>query len=279
MAYAKYSGNLIDYHPYRLHGARPLLRGPDCDLNQPYVTCLGGAETYGRFLEDPYPDMLGRLLNLPVLNLGQINAGLDVYLNNPVLLKAANNGCATVIEVMGAHTQSNRFYTVHPHRNDRFVKPSPDLVDLYPEVDFSAINFTRHLLTVLHDTSRRRFATVQESLQRDWTAKMRILLEAVSPEVLLLWFSERTPKNTIRRMSGADPLFVTRPMLQELCHDRVRLVKFVPDREVIGRGLHGMTFSEFEQPVARTMLGYEAHVGVAERIAAMLNAANLQPKR
>ena len=41
-------------------GPRKLLfRGPKRDLDQPFVAFLGGTNTYGKFIERPFPD-LGR---------------------------------------------------------------------------------------------------------------------------------------------------------------------------------------------------------------------------
>ncbi len=61
----------------------------------------------------------------------------------------------TVIQVMGAHNMSNRFYAVHPRRNDRFLRASLGCCKtIYPEVDFTEFNFTRHMLTALATHSR-----------------------------------------------------------------------------------------------------------------------------
>ena len=76
----------------------------------------------------------------------------------------------TVVQVMGAQNLTNRFYTVHPRRNDRFLRAAPDLQALYPEVDFTEFHFTRHLLRTLRWSSADRFEVVAEELRAVWVA-------------------------------------------------------------------------------------------------------------
>jgi hypothetical protein len=51
------------------------VRGPVPDLDAPFVACFGGAQTFGRFTDAPYPSLLQRHLGLPCLNLGIGGAG------------------------------------------------------------------------------------------------------------------------------------------------------------------------------------------------------------
>ena len=60
-----------------------------------------------------------------MVNLGCLNAGPDVYLNDPEILRIASKADVTVLQVVGAANLTNRFYTVHPRRNDRFLHASP----------------------------------------------------------------------------------------------------------------------------------------------------------
>ena len=264
MAFARHDVHLIDYHSYQLPGSAQLLRGPACNLDRPYLAFLGGAETYGRFLNDPFPKLVGQRLRLPVLNLGCVNAGPDVYLNDPALLCAAQNADLAIVEVMGAQNMTNRYYSVHPRRNDRFVKPSRQLVLLYPEVDFTEINFTRHLLLSLQQVSRRRFRVVQAELQQAWVARMERLLATVG-SAILFWFSNRPPggASAVADLS-ANPLFITRQMLDAVITEKYRLVSLVADQKMINRGHQGLFFTAMDCKAAETLLGYEAHRQAAD---------------
>jgi hypothetical protein len=53
-------------------------------------------------------------------NLGLVNAGIDVFINEPMIQDFCAGAVVTVIQVLGAANMSNRFYAVHPRRNDRF---------------------------------------------------------------------------------------------------------------------------------------------------------------
>nr|WP_253276904.1 DUF6473 family protein [Ruegeria sp. 6PALISEP08] len=46
-------------------GSKLWFRGPPGELGKPYVACLGGEETFGRFVEHPFPAELGKRLKLP----------------------------------------------------------------------------------------------------------------------------------------------------------------------------------------------------------------------
>ena len=81
------------------------------------------------------------------------------------MLSACANAQVTVIQILGAHNMSNRFYTVHPRRNDRFLRASPMLRGIYHDVDFTEFNFTRHMLSRLREISEERFALVVEELK------------------------------------------------------------------------------------------------------------------
>jgi len=81
-----------------------------------------------------------------------------------------------IIEAPSCVNHSNRYYKVHPRRNDRFIRPMPDLVRLYPEIDFTDCHFTKHLLCKLLLCDQERFQIIQDDLQNSWMDKMRTLI-------------------------------------------------------------------------------------------------------
>ena len=123
---------------------------------------------------------------------------------------------AVVIQVMGAHNLSNRYYSVHPRRNDRFLRASPTLASLYPEVDFTEFHFTRHMLSRLETISEKRSATVFKELKSAWIARMTALCALIPGPVLLLWISDRLPPDRADVIDDGEPLLVTREMLEAL---------------------------------------------------------------
>jgi len=237
------------FHPGRFARAGvgpPPLRLPEGR----YLAVLGGSETCGRGVEAPYPLKLERMLGMPCLNFGQHNASVELALADARLVAACRGAALTVVAVTGAANLSNRLYAVHPRRNDRFLKPSPALRVLFPEVDFADICFTRHLLLTLHEAAPERFDIVREELRKAWEARMRSLRDRIGGPVLLLWFAAEAgpPEETVGPL-GPDPLFVTAPMVEAAAAGTAGLVVVQPGR-----------------------LGDEGHARVAEALLAPVQA-------
>ncbi|MBC7156036.1 MAG: hypothetical protein H5U20_00810, partial [Rhodobacteraceae bacterium] len=69
----------LDHHPCQYGTSRLVFRGPRRPLAGAQVVCLGGSETYGRFVARPWPALLESALGGAVINLGVMNAGADVF--------------------------------------------------------------------------------------------------------------------------------------------------------------------------------------------------------
>ncbi|MDZ4134850.1 MAG: DUF6473 family protein, partial [Paracoccaceae bacterium] len=185
MAYAYPGAGALDYLPCRYGNSKLLFRGPQRALDDPYCAVLGGTEAYGKFIPSPYPALVEAQTGLKTVNLGCVNAGPDVYLNDPEVLEIAANARLTIVQLMGAQNQTNRFYSVHPRRNDRFLSASPWLRTIYREVDFTEFHFTRHMLQTLQDVSPDRFDVVAEELRAVWVGRMQDLLGRLRGKTLL----------------------------------------------------------------------------------------------
>ncbi|MCU0826735.1 MAG: DUF6473 family protein [Tabrizicola sp.] len=201
----------------RYGASRATFRGPARDLSRPYVVFLGGSATYGKAVRRPYPDLVEQAIGLTCVNLAAPNAGPDFYLADPGTLQIAAAAQAAVIQVPGAEGLSNPFYTVHNRRNDRFLAATPALRRLFPEVDFTDIHFTRHLLTVLSATDPGRFAQVRKALAATWLSRMELVLDHLPSRRLLLWIGEQAPSGEMTNLNAATtPLFVDDGMLATL---------------------------------------------------------------
>ena len=112
------------------------------------AVCFRGASTAAPVLVGRDTRKSGPMLE-SALVAGICSAGVDVFCADETVLSACNDARAVVFQVMGAHNLSNRYYTVHPRRNDRFLKASALMRNQFPEIDFTEFHFTRHLLTAL----------------------------------------------------------------------------------------------------------------------------------
>lgn len=267
MTYECLGDGALDYVPCRYGKSKLLFRGPKRKLTAPYVAVIGATETYGKFVEHPYPALTEGTLDRPVVNLGCVNAGLDVFANDRTVTEICAKAEVTVIQVMGAQNMSNRFYAVHPRRNDRFLRASNLLKTIYREVDFTEFNFTRHLLSALKATSPEKFVMVEQELREAWIARMKTLISKIDSRVVMLWLADHAPETPhTNTTTGSDPLFVDRAMLDEVRPFVERTVEVVVTPEEVADGFSGLSYTEFEEPAARGMLGTIAHARAASAL-------------
>jgi Domain of unknown function (DUF6473) len=273
MAFAFQGASALDYSVCRYGNSRVQFRGPRCDLSGPYVACLGGTETFGKFVPDPYPALVQGRLGLPMANLGCVNAGLDVFLNEPAIADVAAGAKVTVLQILGAQNLSNRYYSVHPRRNDRFVHAAPGLKALYRDIDFTEFHFTRHLLGALARKSPERFAIVAEELRMAWISRMKLLLARLSSQTLLLWVANHAPPNQLGALAlQHDPLLVDTEMLAAIRPYATDYLQVIGSPMAQLNGLRGMAFAEFDRPAAAEVLGPAVHHEVAHALAPVLRA-------
>ncbi|MCK0169402.1 DUF6473 family protein [Jannaschia sp. S6380] len=252
-------GAQLNYYPCRYGRSRTVFRGPAVPLDDGYIAVLGGAEVYGRFVEDPFSDQIADRTGRRVVNLGVMNAGLDVFLSDDALMQVISGAHAVVIQALGAQNMSNRFYTVHPRRNDRFLRPSDALRMLYRDVDFSDFTFTRHMLMALHSRCPDRFAALRSELVEAWTARMRTMLSRIPGRRILLSLESHAGRGL-----GAEPLFVTPEMLDEVGHGADRIVRCDVGEMSRRFRLEGMVFPETDREVASHCLPAPVHEHLAE---------------
>ena len=255
----------LDYLPCRYGTSKLLFRGPRRNLDQPYLAFIGSTETYGKFIKYPFPSLVEREMGRVCANFGQINAGIDAFAYDPFVLDAASGADVTVVQVLGAQNMTNRFYSVHPRRNDRFLKAGTVLQAFYGEVDFSEFHFNKHMLGELLQVSPDRFETVKEELQEAWKARMRLMLRQIAGKSILLWFSERSPDEPCETLS-LDPLFVTREMLSDVAEDATEVVEVVASRTAMAAGTDGMVFADLDAPAAAELMGPKAHEEAASAV-------------
>ncbi|MBW4961842.1 DUF6473 family protein [Sulfitobacter sp. CW3] len=271
MTYVAMGPGALDYQPCRYGTSKLLFRGPRRELDEPYVAFVGGTETYGRFIEKPFAALVEEETGQRCVNFGCLNAGIDVFARDPYVPGAAAAAMITVVQVMGAQNMSNRFYSVHPRRNDRFLAPSDLLKTIFREIDFSEFHFNKHLLTTLRKVSPDRFDAIYTELQAAWVTRMRLLVKQMHGQVILLWFADHHPAEDILPLSGLgdDPLFVTRGMIAEVAPYVTRVVEVVPSSRAQEDGTEGMVFAPLEALVAKELPGPRAH---AETAAAIVQA-------
>jgi hypothetical protein len=270
MSYAFPGAGALDYNLCHYEGSRLLFRGPARRFERPYVAVLGATESYGRFVERPFSDLVQGRLGLDVVNLACVNAGVDVYLNELPITQIAGKAEAAVVQVMGAQNISNRYYTVHPRRNDRFLGATPQLQALYRNVDFTEFSFTRHLLTTLRAASREKFAVVVAELRRAWFERMVLLVKRLPERRILLWMADGPPPEGSTGNLKRDPWMVDAQMIATLQPHFLHYLEVTPSREARQEGAEGRVCSETDRVMACSMPGQMFHRDVAEKLSGVL---------
>lgn len=264
MAFERVDASPLNYQQCRYGQSKLLFRGPRRNLKKDYFAFIGGSETYGKFVAKPFVDLIEDAKGVPCANFSAVNAGVDAFVHDLSLLGLCNRSQATVIQVMGAQNMSNRFYTVHARRNDRFLKASTLLKSIYREVDFSEFSFTRHMLTTLKAVSPQRFAAIEMELRAAWSARMELMLRQINGRCILLWLREPQPALRSDVDLGAEPLFIDAPLVGRLedLVDKIVEVDIAHERGT----LDGMVYSAMEAPIAQEMIGPSTHRKIADRL-------------
>jgi hypothetical protein len=271
MTYETPGAPALDYQPCRYGPSKLLFRGPRQDLRDAYFAAIGGSETYGRFVAEPFPALLQARLGRTVVNFGCMNAGVDVFVNEPTVIQACRKARATVVQVVGAHNMTNRFYAVHPRRNDRFLRASPLMRQMFSDIDFAEYNFTRHMLRDLKNRAPERFLLIETELRDAWVARMRNLLARLGPRTILLWLGDHHPRGRNGGL-GPDPLLVDGAMIDDVGRQAAHVVHVEPSDTARAAGLQGMVHSEFDTVAAAEMPGPAVHAEIAEALEPVLKA-------
>ena len=264
---------MLDYLPCHYGKSKLLFRGPQRPLTEPYCAILGGTETYGKFVADPFPALMETKIGLHVVNLGCPNAGPDVFLNDPAILHVAGGAEVTVVQLLGAQNLTNRFYAVHPRRNDRFLRAAQPLRLLYPEVDFTEFHFNRHMLQALHAVDPLRFEQLADELRIAWVARTAEIVRRLPGPVVLLWAAAHAPPAPGARLDPLlSPVLVDSGMIQALRGLVADYVEVVSSPEARAEGVSGMIFTPLYHRAASELPGPAVHREIASALADRLKS-------
>ncbi len=183
------------------------LRGPACDLARPYLAVVGGAETFGRFVDRPYPQRLAERLSLGCLNLGLPGMGPTAFAD-PQLLRLLHGAALVVVSCLSGRSAHNDRFDNRP-RGGLFGK------DLHDGRERRFEDFVADLVRQRDADEVRRVIAVT---RRNFTGGMLRLGRALGGRAVLLWFSQRTPPvdtdwSSPASILGRFPQLVDRSML------------------------------------------------------------------
>lgn len=257
----------VNYAPCRYAHSKLNFRGPKRSLDQGYIACIGDGATYGKFVRTPFPAMLEQELGRKCVNLGIPHAGIDAFVKDASVMSICEGADAVVLQVSEVQNMSNRFYRVHPRRNDRFIAASSVLKVLFPNIDFTEFDFTRHLLARLRSAAPEKFGIVEAELAQAWTARMRTLLSHFGDRAVIV----SVPP--MQRTSGS--IEVNSTLLsgfKDIARDIVEV------RPLTANTIEGMECSAVERDRALCFPNPRIHAEICEAVAAKL-LPRLQTKK
>ncbi len=185
-----------DETPLRLRGPRPegLTEGS-------YFVCMGAAQTFGRFCPEPYPTLLGKMLEMPPLNLGRGGAGFSFFRDNENLLRYVNRARFAVIQIMAARSESNSLFN------------SKGLGYYYRVSDGEGIGCDDAFRELLARKDTRLLKEIIAQTRENWVTSCHELLSRISVPKILFWFSTRGPDYRENLVSNLEALFGEFPQL------------------------------------------------------------------
>jgi len=269
MSFEGASASALDELPCRYGESKLLMRGPRRDLTRNYFAMLGGTETYGKYIPNPFPALVEQELGKPCINLGAMNAGLDAFVYDRDVVQMAARADLAVVQLLSAHNLSNRYFRVHPRRNDRFIEPSTLLSTIFSEVDFTEFHFNKHMLGALKSISAERFAMVEEELRQAWVGRMKLLMKGLRRKPILLWVRYNELENKDETLSS-EPVMVDQSMVDDVSPFARGVIEV--DVELSGKSgdTDGMVFGQMQGATAKHLLGPVAHRQIADALCGAL---------
>ena len=206
---------VVDYQlwSYRTAKRSFILRGPKPVLRpNSYISCVGGAFTFGCFVENPWPTLLSKSLGMDVLNLGQAGAG-PKWFNRPEqdeLIELVNGSLVAVVMVMSGRSDENSFFANYP---------GLEVLALRETGEAMFANEAWNKLLAERDNSEV-LSLVQET-RANYVHNFVALLNKISVPKILFWFSERKPEyqeqfTRFHALSGGFPELINRGVVDKL---------------------------------------------------------------
>jgi hypothetical protein len=228
---------IIDYDLWELEGLDRELRGPrPATLDQgQYFACLGAAQTFGCYAEEPFPALIAQRIGLPALNLGTAGAGPLFFLRmGEKLLQHVNGARFAIVQVMSGRSEDNRVFE------------SAGFEYGWRRSDGARIGAEPAWAAALEEHGADFIEEVARETRENWVRHFRELLESITVPKILFWFSRRAPEDYVPDYSSIGSLFGQFPHL--VGAETVEQVKPYADEYVqcvTKRGLPQKLFSRF----------------------------------
>lgn len=192
--YQEADWEVVDYHIYcldeavidRQTNAAFLVRGPKPENLQKgqYFVCIGAAQTFGRFCEKPFPNLLQEKLGISGLNLGRGGAGPSFFSQeNARLMEYINRARFAIVQVMSGRSASNSLF--ESKGLGYYIKKSDGS---------SCIGADDAFKELLSHSNKQYVKRIVAETRMNWIESYQELLEQIKIPKILLWLSVRKPR-------------------------------------------------------------------------------------
>jgi Domain of unknown function (DUF6473) len=170
---------LVDYDMYAIEGLR--LRGPK--PARPTIAFVGAAQTFGRYRLQPFPAIVGKKLDVEVLNLGVGGKGPGYFVQSAPMLEMLNRCRLVIVQVMSGRSVSTSIFhssdggSDGTFGNDRRVMQAEVVYD-----------------NLLRSGDPGYVQSIFQESRENYVAEMIALLREIVPPKILFWFSARSPE-------------------------------------------------------------------------------------
>jgi LPS sulfotransferase NodH len=202
---------LIEYDPTPAPGLDFLCRGPAPEEGAPYIAFVGASQTFGAFVQTPFPRRTAENLDHQAFNLGRGGAGPSFFSRHGPALDVVRKADAVVVQAMAARMEGNSRMESTEGRALVHFQDGGQSMAMDCDTAWRKI--------VEQETPERVLELVAES-RRSWLGAMRTIAEAAEGPSVLVWFSERTPDYEVNlrdqyALFNAFPHLVDRAMIDE----------------------------------------------------------------
>lgn len=240
--YVSESSHIADYDLWELPGVDFPLRGPRVSMGgaAPLVSFLGAAQVFGAFVNHPFPALLGDMLSVRALNLGNGGAGPGLFTAKPKLLEIVNQSAVCVVQVMSARSSMQNSYM-------QSINGRASVQLTYPDGKTETCLGHHAFPKIAEHVSDQAFSDLITETLENYVAQYRALVAAITVPKVLLYVGRNPPLAdagpevwTPKLATGTHPHLITEEVFATLASLFDASVRVIGpegfDRRLVDRG-------------------------------------------